>query len=93
MAKEKPSLEDIIRKTFPGYAEEIMGRNVDKLNAELAKLSKDNETNEEAKEDDEDYEKARAKASELGAPYRDAKKAIRLRTRFVISTIKDKGGA
>jgi hypothetical protein len=37
-------------------------------------------------------EEAKNQVSELSAPYRDAKKVIRLKTRYIISLIKEKGG-
>jgi hypothetical protein len=85
-------LEEKIQEEMPEFAGEVAACSVDQLNARLAQLAKDAEVNEQAKEDDEDLEKAKAEASELGAPYRDAKKAIRLRSRYIIKLIGEKGG-
>lgn len=92
MAKPKKSLQQKVQEEMPEFAGEVAGLSVDQLNTRLANLAKDGEKNEEAKEDDEDLEKAHAEAKELGAPYRDAKKAIRLRSRYIIALIKEKGG-
>jgi hypothetical protein len=92
MAKAKKSLQEKIQEEQPEFAGEVAGLSVDQLNARLAEQAKAAEWNEQAKEDDEELEEAQAHASELGAPYRDAKKAIRLRSRYLIALIKEKGG-
>ena len=46
-----------------------------------------------AKEGDEELENAKALASELSGPYRDVKKAIRQKTKYVIGLLTDKGAA
>lgn len=92
MARAKKSLQEKVQEEMPEFAAEVAGLSVDQLNARLANLAKDAETNEQAKEDDEDLEKAQVEAKELGAPYRDFKKANRLRSRYVIGLIKEKGG-
>lgn len=93
MGRPKKSLQEKVQEEMPEFANEVAGLSVDQLNVRLANLAKDAEKNEEAQEDDEDLEKARGEAAELSAPYRDAKKAIRLRSRYVISLIKEKGGS
>lgn len=92
MAKAKKSLQEKVQEEQPEFAGEVAGLSVDQLNARLADQAKAAEWNEQAKEDDEELEEAQAHASELGAPYRDAKKAIRLRSRYLIDLIKEKGG-
>jgi hypothetical protein len=92
MARQKKSIVEKVQEEMPEFAGEVAGLGVDMLNARLAQLAKDSQANEQAKEDDEDLESARANASELGAPYRDAKKAINLRSKYIIKLIEDKGG-
>lgn len=93
MARPKKSVQEKVQEDMPEFASEVAGLSVGDLNNRLAKLAKDSEANEQAQEDDEGLEKARAEASELAAPYRDAKKAIRLRSRYIIALINEKGGA
>jgi hypothetical protein len=45
-----------------------------------------------AKEKDTDLKNAKELSSELGAPYHDAKKAIELKTSYIIMLIGEKGG-
>ncbi len=92
MAKAKKSFEEKVQAEYPEFVGEIVGLSVDQLNGRLAEQAKAAEWNETSKEEDEDLEKAQALASELGAPYRDAKKEIRLKSRYLIKLIKEKGG-
>lgn len=93
MAKPKLSLKEKVQKEMPEFADEVGALSVQDLNNRLANLAKANEENEQKKEDDEELETARETASELAAPYKDATKALRLKSRYIIATIKDKGGA
>ena len=92
MAKAKKTLEEKMKEEQPEFAGEVAGLSVDQLNGRLAELAKAAEWNEQAKEDDEDLSEKQAAASEAGAPYRDAKKAIRLKSRYLIKLIQEKGG-
>jgi hypothetical protein len=89
----KKNLEETIHAEYPEFYSEVLSLSADELNTKLATLSKHAEESENAKEDDEELKEAKALASELGAPYRDAKKALRLKSKFVIKTLKDKGAA
>lgn len=93
MAKPKLSLKEKVQKEMPEFADEVGALSVQDLNNRLANLAKANEENEQKKEDDEELETARETASELAAPYKDATKALRLKSRYIIAMIKDKGGA
>lgn len=91
--KAPKTLADQVKESNPEFFDTVQGLSVDDLNGRLASLAKDAETVEDTKENDEDLKQAKAEASELAAPYRDAKKAIRMKSKYVISLIKDKGGA
>jgi len=88
----KESLVNKVQKEMPEFTSEVVGLSVEQLNARLSQLSKDAMACEDAKEADEELSTALANASELGAPYRDVKKAIKLKSRFILSLITDKGG-
>jgi hypothetical protein len=92
MARSRKSLEEKMQEEQPEFAGEVAGLSVDQLNARLAEQAKAAEWNQQAKEEDEDLEEKKAVASEAAAPYRDAAKAIRLRSRYLIKLIKEKGG-
>lgn len=91
MNKPKVSISEKVQKEMPEFAAEVANLSSDQLDERLAQLAKDAEAIETAKEEDEGLEEARAKAVELTAPYRDGKKAIRLKSRYIIGLLKDKG--
>jgi DNA-binding ferritin-like protein len=91
MAKNKKSIQEKVEKDFPEFAEESRTLSVDQLNNKLATLAKGLEESETAKENDTDLENAQALVAELSAPYKDVKKAIRFKTKYIISLLGDKG--
>jgi hypothetical protein len=93
MARSKKTITAQVQENYPEFETEVAGLNIDQLNNKLASLAKGLEESEATKEDDEELNKAHALASELGAPYKDVKKAIRLKTKYVIGLLRDKGAA
>ena len=93
MARTKKSVRETVEKNYPEFAEELNGATTDQLNSRLATLAKGLEESEQAKEGDDELEKARLLASELAAPYRDVKKAVQLKSKYVIGLLRDKGAA
>lgn len=81
-----------IEKELPDFVNEVAGLPVDSLNGRLSQLAKDYEAVEQAKENDGDLSDAREEAKLLGAPYREAKKAIRMKSSYIVALIKEKGG-
>lgn len=92
MGRPKLNVMQKVQKEMPEFTAETAGLSVDQLNARLAQLAKDGEGVEEAKESDEALEDAKDTVSACSGPYRDAKKAIRLKQRYIIGLIKEKGG-
>ena len=91
MSRSKRSLEEEVKERMPEFVDEVVSLSVDDLNARLSRLAKDNEANEEAKEEDDELTEARELVTELSAPYREAKKFIRLRSKYIIQLLKEKG--
>jgi len=89
--KTKKSVEQVVQEEMPEFAAEVASLSKEELNARLAQLAKDSEAVEQAKDGDQELEGARALASELAAPYRDGKKAIRTKSKYIISLLKDRG--
>ncbi len=89
--KTKISIEDKIRKDNPEFVSEVERLDAPALEKRLSDLAKGAEDVEDAKEADESLEQAKAQATELGAPYRDAKKSIRLKMRYIINILKERG--
>ena len=91
MARQKKTIQEVIQSEFPEFVDETNGLTVDELNRRLATLAKNLEESETAKEQDRDLEDAKSTVSELSAPYRDAKKALRTKSKYIISLLKEKG--
>lgn len=91
MARQKKTIQEVVQTEFPEFFSEVAGLSTDQLNNRLATLAKNLEESETAKEEDEELEEAKATATELGAPYRDAKKALRVKSKFIIGLLKEKG--
>ena len=85
-------LEEKIKKANPEFAEEVAALSIEELDRRLAQLAKDLEATEDAKDADSELAQAQETVTQLAAPYRDAKKALRLKSRYVIGLIKEKGG-
>lgn len=88
----KKSIQEQVQHDNPEFTSEVAGLSVEELDARLAQLAKDIEAFFQAKEADEALEEARLAASELAAPYRDGAKALRLKSRYLVALIKEKGG-
>lgn len=93
MARQKKTVRERVENDYPEFATEVAGENAQQLNNRLATLAKGLEESEQKKEDNEKLKNARGLASELAAPYRDVKKAVQLKSKYVIGLLKDKGAA
>lgn len=90
--KHKKDIQAIMAEENPELVDECASLSVEQLDARLAQCAKDSQAAEEIKEADMKYQAAKDEAKELGAPHRDAKKAIKLRSRYLIALIKERGG-
>lgn len=86
----KKNIRDQVQEQLPDFAEECNALTADQINTRLAGLAQSTQEVEDAKEADEELEQAQAKASELGAPYRDSLKTIKLKTRYLLAIAKDR---
>lgn len=92
MARQKKNVVETVQKEFPEFAAVVESLGVQELEMKLASYAKENEKVIDAQEADESLQSAKGHASELQGPYTDAKKAIRLKSRYLISLIRDRGG-
>lgn len=88
--KAKKSLEAKLREEQPEFVNEVQGLSLEQLDQRLAELAKSSETVFEAKEADEDLRNARDDANGHAAPYNDALKMIRMKSKYLVSLTKDK---
>jgi len=93
MKPAKKDIQSVVAKELPEFTGECSNLTADQLNARLAQLAKDGEAVSEAKDADPWLETARAQVSELAGPYNDAKKAVRMKSQYIISLLKDRGNA
>jgi len=85
------SLEQQVKEEMPEFVSEVASASTEQLDARLAQLAKDLEAVNDAKEADEELKEARETASAMAQPYRDAKKHIALKSRYIVSLLKDRG--
>ena len=72
-----------VQKDMPEFAAEVATLSPDDCKNRLSTLSENLTELEDAEENDSELQTAKQTASELGAPYRDGKKAIKLRRRYL----------
>lgn len=85
--KQKKSNKQKVEKEFPEFVSEVSGLDSDALKLRLARLSLDLNEVEKSQEADEDYANSKALVKELSAPYRDAKKALKLKNKYIAELI------
>lgn len=84
-------MKDKVQKEYPDFVIEVDGLPVEALKARIVQLQQSLEESEEHKESNDSLKEARAQVSELAGPYRDVKKAVKLKTKYIIELLKTKG--
>ncbi len=74
----------------PEFVKEVNNLSVEQIDKRLAELAKSADDVQQAKEADEQLALAKDQAKEFGAPYREAKKALALKTAYVVGLIKER---
>jgi hypothetical protein len=89
MAKD---VRSTVEKKYPEFVNEVAGMPLAELEKRLSTYAKQVERVNTDLEDNQKIASARELLSELLGPYRDTKKALRLKTKYVIELIKERGG-
>lgn len=89
--KNKPNVQTQVQKEMPEFAAEASSLSPEGLVNRVVQCSKDAEEVDNAKEADEGLQQAKEEARLLGAPYSDAKKAIKLKIRYLLALLEEKG--
>jgi hypothetical protein len=89
--KTMKSNTDRIHDEFPEFASEVQSLETDALKARIVSLQQALEESDEAKEADEGLKEAKAAYDLAVGPYRDIRKAVRMKTKFLIDMLKDRG--
>ena len=90
MAKKDVKME--VQKKYPDFAEAVEGLGVSDLEQRLLTYAKERENIAEAKDNDDKLQQTLGLKAELEGPYKDAAKAVNLKSKYLIALIKEKGG-
>lgn len=89
--------EDLEKKLvkLPGgreFMESVMGLSNKDLEARISQMQKALDESEEHREANEALKNAKDEVKLLSGPYNDVKKAVKLKTKYIITLLKEKGG-
>lgn len=87
-------LENKVYK-LPGgkeFKEEVDTLSIATLEARITKMQKDLDESEEHRKNNEALIQVKNEKAELEGPYNDVKKAVQVKTKYIIELIKEKGG-
>lgn len=98
MAKGKrspKSLQEKVDDKYPQYSAEVMGLSVPQLDQRIATLQKTLEDAVQFQEEKngEALKSLAAQLKDLKADLGDVRKAVALKTKYLVSLVKEKGGA
>ena len=94
-AREPQTLLTKIDKQFPTYANEVMGLSIAELDVRISNLQKGIEDAEQFRDEQngEAIKSLKAQLKDLNADYSEVRKENSLKTKFLISLIRERGGA
>lgn len=73
---------------YPEFVLEVVRLTPEELKARVVQLQQALKESEAFREEDDDLKSARAAVSEFNAPYRDVKKAVKLKTSYILELLK-----
>lgn len=92
MARQGKTIQEKVEAEFPEFVESIMGLSVEELNARITQYTKNLDESEEHRKANETLRNLKDQVAEINGPYNDVKKAINLKTKYIIELVKEKGG-
>lgn len=75
---------------FADFVKEVNNETIDQLKTRIFLLQQGLEQSEAHKEANDDLKAARANVSELSAPYRGVKTAVKLKTKYILEILEKK---
>jgi hypothetical protein len=75
-------------KEYPRFVSEVASLSVEDLKARIVQLQQALEESEEQKESDNDLRDAKHVVLELSEPYKEVKKAVKVKTKHIIDLLK-----
>lgn len=85
------TIKEKTQKQYADFCEEVQNLTSEALKQRIVTLQQGLQESEDHKEANEALAAARATATELAGPYRDVKKAVKLKTQYILELLKDKG--
>jgi len=88
------SLQEKVDDKYPQYSAEVMGLNVPQLDQRIASLQKELEdaTQFQEEKNGEALKSLAAQLKDLKADLGDVRKAVALKTKYLVSLVREKGG-
>jgi prefoldin subunit 5 len=88
------SLMEKVDTKYPGYSDEVLGLGVEQLEKRIVEMQKGLEDASQFLEEKsgEAIKSLKEELKELKAPYTEVKAAVALKTKYVVSLIREKGG-
>lgn len=93
--KAPKTLADKVENKYPGYPAEVIGLSVQQLEKRIADMQKglEDAANFQEEKNGEAIRSLGAQLKDLKDDYNDVKKAVVLKTKFLVSLVREKGGA
>jgi hypothetical protein len=79
------------QKKYPEFTNEVDSLTADQLKARIVGLQQALQESDNAKEADEGLQLAKDQAREFAAPYNDVRKAVKLKTQYILELLSEKG--
>lgn len=80
-------LEKKVKEQLPDFHGEVQSLSIEQMDNRLAQLAKALEAVEDQKEQDLELERARELVANIMEPYREVRKTIRLKTKYLVALI------
>lgn len=87
---EQSKLNKKVQKEFPEFADEVLNLPEADLIKRITTLAQGARANDESKKADAQLQGARSDAKVFAAPYNDFKKAVKLKTTYILNLLEDR---
>jgi hypothetical protein len=74
------------------FKEEVDSLSIAQLESRITTMQKGLEESEEHREANEPLRRAKDEVAELNGPYNDVRKAVKIKTKYIIQLLRSKGG-
>lgn len=91
MPQNSKPIKEVVQEAHKEFTSEVDGLSVEQLRDRIVGMQKQLEESEAHKAANEILKEARCVVNELAAPYREVKKAVSLKTKYIIELLKEKG--